>query len=159
MGRAQSLAELGSIAYWRFRDGKDAKRPAKEWLRHLRDAAERYEQALRMLPLNATSDLAVIHSALGTIYGEARQIEAAIEHFRQSVSYYEFMGDHFGAGATRKNAAIALIEANRLSDAREWALAALRDFKACGNADPESVSTAKQLADWIRNLPNDTTFT
>ena len=58
--------------------GKDAKRPPKEYLRHLRDAAERYEQALGMLPLNATSDLAVVHNELGLIYAEARQIEAAI---------------------------------------------------------------------------------
>jgi tetratricopeptide (TPR) repeat protein len=102
-------------------------------------------EALEMLPANAVADLALAHNQLGGIYGEAGEIDTAIRHFRESVRYREATQNRFGAGQSRQSAALALANAGRFADARDWAESALRDYQACENADQEVVDTLKLL--------------
>jgi tetratricopeptide (TPR) repeat protein len=150
MGRAGCLAQLGSVEQERFRDARKANRPSEECIGYLSKAAEYYQQALKMFPLNAVSELATTHNQLGIVYAEAGQIDVALHHYRESIRYCEAMQDRFAAGQTRYNAALGLANAGRFADAREWAQSALRDYQACENADQEVLRTLKLLG-WIES--------
>ncbi|SPE39422.1 hypothetical protein SBA3_3200003 [Candidatus Sulfopaludibacter sp. SbA3] len=56
----------------------------------------------------------------------------------ESIRYSEAKQDRFGAGQTRRNAALTLARAGSFPEARDWAQSALRDFEACENADQEA---------------------
>jgi tetratricopeptide (TPR) repeat protein len=142
MGRAKSLGQLGSAAYRRFLEKEDADGGRS----HLSKAAQCYQQALSLIPGNAPRELAAIHNQLGIIYRHAGQIDTALHHYRESTRYMEAMQYRFGAGQSRRNAAIALAGARRFTDARDWAQAALRGYQACENADQEIADTLKLLA-------------
>jgi tetratricopeptide (TPR) repeat protein len=141
MGRATSLGQLGSVAYERFRETEDA----NERRSHLSKAAEYYQQALSLIPANAPRELAITHNQLGNILDDAGQLDAALHHYRESIRHKEAMQDRFGAGQTRRNAALVLINAGRFDDALDWAQAALCDFQACDNADREIAKTLRLL--------------
>jgi tetratricopeptide (TPR) repeat protein len=145
MGRAACLSQLGSVAYERFLEAREANRPAEEGLQHLSQAARYYEQALDLTPADAPRELAAIHNQLGGIFSAAGQTDAALQHYRKSIRYKEGMGDRFGAGQTRFKAALALFHAGRFADALDWAQSALRDYQACENADQQVVMTLKLL--------------
>jgi tetratricopeptide (TPR) repeat protein len=145
MGRATSLGQLGSVALRRFDDAKEASRPQEECVSHLVRAGQCYAQALAMFPASAVRELEITHHQLGLIYTRAGQIDAALRHLGESVRSCEAVGDRFGAGQTRENAAIALAREGRLADARDWAQSALRDFQACENAEQYVVKTLKLL--------------
>jgi hypothetical protein len=53
----------------------------------------------------------------------------------------ESADDLYGAARTRYNVAFALAEAGRLADAREYALAALRNFRDCASAERDILKT------------------
>jgi len=145
VGRGRCLVQLGSVAHGRFLDAAKANRSPEECVDYL-SSAERYcRQALEMFPANAILDLAATHNQLGTIYGTAGRIDAALRHCRESIRCKEAIQDRFGAAQTRASAAVALAVAGRFTDAREWAQSALRDFEACENADQEVVKTLKLL--------------
>jgi hypothetical protein len=88
------------------------------------------------------------------VYGTAGQLDLALVHYRQAVRYEEVQGNSFGAGQTRRNVAITLAGINRLSEAREWALTAMRDYEAAGNAEKEVVETLQLLQAIESRLPN-----
>jgi tetratricopeptide (TPR) repeat protein len=98
-----------------------------------------------MIPANAVREIATTHGLLGVIYADARRIDTALRHFHESIRYFEAMEDRFSAGKIRFNAGRTLGLAGRLTDAREWARSALRDYQACGKADQEVVDTLKLL--------------
>ena len=145
MGRAQCHGSLGSTAYERFVEAREAGRAAAECLRHLINAEAGLRKALKLLPGDDVGDLAVTHNELGNVYTDGGQLDRALDHYRQSVRYEEGLGNRFGAGETRLNATLALLRAGHLADAKEWARAALRDFEACENADQEVVRTTQLL--------------
>jgi tetratricopeptide (TPR) repeat protein len=145
MARAVCLGQLGSVARRRFLDAREADRPPEECLGHLSKAEKYYREALEMFPADAVRELATTHNQLGIIYRHAGQIDTALRHYRESIRYNEGVRDRFGAGETRFNAALALADAGRFADAREWAQSALRDFEACENADQEVVMTLQVL--------------
>ena len=87
-----------------------------------------------MMPATAVTERGPVHNQLGIIYSElcvyreAGYIDRALHHFQQDIRYCEQAGDIFGAGETRRNVALALYRAGRLSDARAYAEAALANF-------------------------------
>jgi tetratricopeptide (TPR) repeat protein len=145
MGQAQSLGQLGLIEYERFRDAVRANRSAAERSGHLSRAAECYQEALRMFPVDAIRELETTHGQLGNIFDDAGQMDSALYHYREAIRYGEAMKDRFLAGRTRYNVAVTLAGAGRFADAREWAKSALRDYQACENLSQEVVRTLKLL--------------
>jgi tetratricopeptide (TPR) repeat protein len=145
MGRAGCFAQLGSVSYLRFFDARKANRPPEECVGHLSTAEQYYKQALGMIPADAIQGLAVIHGQLGNVYAAAGKIDAARGHRRESIRYQATMQDRFAAGHTRYNEAITLVQTGRFTEARDWAQAALRDYRSCENADQEVVKTLKLL--------------
>jgi tetratricopeptide (TPR) repeat protein len=145
MGRARSLGQLGLVALDRFRVALNADRPRDEIAGHFSRAAQRYEEALRMFPPNAVAELATTRNQLGMIYTVAGQVDTALNHYRESIRYQEIQGNRFGAGVTRYNVAVSLLQASRFADALEWARSALRDYQASENADKEVTQTLQLI--------------
>lgn len=132
LGRSDCHGKLGMIALERFREARAASRPEVELLSHLNGALARYREAINLTPLDAFNSLATLHNQLGTIYAEAGHTDCALADFRKAIALHEQNGDLYLAGDTRRNVALALAQASRLSDAREYALAAIRNFQMCG---------------------------
>ncbi len=151
-GRAQCLGQLGLVAYERFREAQAASKPESELLRHLNDALRFYHQALDLLPPNAVDDLAVTHHQLGNVYDDAGDLDRALPHYRESIRYDEMQGNLYGAAQTRSNVAIALAQAGRLADAREYAHAALRNYQTYGDRAADIQQTQGLIADIERRM-------
>jgi hypothetical protein len=134
LGRARCLGRLGTVALARFEGARTAKKPEPELLRQLNDALGFCLQALEMTPPDAIGLLAVIHNQLGVIHYGAGDLARALHHYRESIRYKHWAGDLYGAAVTRYNVALALADAGRFADAREYALAALRNFRDCASA-------------------------
>jgi tetratricopeptide (TPR) repeat protein len=145
MDRARCLVQLGNVAHERFLDARRAGRPLEECVGYLSSAEKHSKQALEMFPAGAVQDLATAHGQLGVIYGAAGQIDAALNHYGESIRHWEGIPHRFASGSARYNAALALARAGRFDDARDWAQSARRDFEACDNAEQDVVDTLKLL--------------
>jgi tetratricopeptide (TPR) repeat protein len=145
LGRAKCLGQLGSVAYERFRDARNAGKPASELAKHLQSAVDLYDQALKLTPVNAIADLAVYHHQLGNIYDDAGDLDQALAHYRQSIGYEEAQGNLYGAATTRYNVALALARRGRFPDAKEYALAALRNYQTYGEGAKDDVLKTLEL--------------
>jgi tetratricopeptide (TPR) repeat protein len=145
LARASCLNMLGSVAYGRFKDARDAGRPAVELDEHLQLALDLCSQALELTPENAINDLAVAHGQLGNIYAAAGDLDEALAHFRQSIRYEEAQGNLYGAANARYNVAAALASRRRFPDAKEYALAALRNFQTYGEGAKDEVLQTLEL--------------
>jgi tetratricopeptide (TPR) repeat protein len=147
VGRVRCHGQIGSVAFSRFRETRAAGRPESELLAALNAALAAYHQALALLPADAVNDLAVAHNALGAIYKNAGDFDRALPHYRECIRLAEGSGNLYQAGATRFNVALALMQSGRLTDAREYARAALRNFKPYGpGAAAETQQTQQLLA-------------
>ena len=149
MGRARCIGQLGAVALERFDEALAARRPEVELRRYLRDALKAYNQVLAMLPENAFAELAVTRNQLGLTYGQGRDFERALTHFREAIRYMELSENRFGAGQARMNVAVVLAELGQLPDVREYALATLRDFESYGAGAAEKFQETKRLLDKI----------
>ena len=78
IGRGSCLGQLGSIAGSRFSEARSAGRPQEELQRYLDEAAERYREALDLLPPDAVAELAAAHGQLGSLYGDAGDLDRAL---------------------------------------------------------------------------------
>jgi tetratricopeptide (TPR) repeat protein len=145
LGRGRCLGQLGAVAYERFAEARTAKRSAEELARYLSEAARQYEQALDMMPIIAVRERGIIHNQLGNIYNDAGDIDRALHHYRQELRYCEEVGDVYGAGQTRFNVALALIEARRVVDARAYAEAARANFLSFGQRAGSQIQDAEKL--------------
>jgi tetratricopeptide (TPR) repeat protein len=172
LGRGRCVAQLGLVAYERFSDARKAgfarpvglvrlapwfgriktwvlamlgKRSVEEPARHLAEAARLYEQALDMMPVTAVTERGIIHGQLGVIQGEAGDIDRALHHYQQAIRHYEQAGDIFGAGQTRYNVAVTLLNAGRLPDARAYAEAALANFATFGERAADHLQRTERL--------------
>jgi tetratricopeptide (TPR) repeat protein len=143
--RAQCLGQLGAVARERFKESREAGEPAAELLRHVNEAVQSYQQALELLPDNAVNDLAVTHNQLGNTYINVGDIDRALPHFRKCIRYDEASGNQYGAAQARSNVAIALLQSDRLSDARQYALAARRDYQSYGDRAADEIAQTEQL--------------
>jgi tetratricopeptide (TPR) repeat protein len=147
--RAKSLNNLGNVAWERFNEARAARRPDDELARHLTDAVDAYEQALDLTPEHAVTDRGITHNSLGVIFAEIGDIDRALDHYRQCIRYRETAGDTFHAGRTRFNVAIALLKANRLVDARSYAMAALANFESFGDRAADHIQQTQRLIEAI----------
>jgi tetratricopeptide (TPR) repeat protein len=145
MGRAKSLAQTGSVDYQRFLDAKKVSRPAAELMAHLKSSLQRYLQALDLQPADAIHDLAAIHHQIGNIYRNAGDLERTLDHYRKSIGYEESTGNLFGSAQSRLAIAVALAEGGRFADAREYALAALRNYQTYGASAADQVQKTLTL--------------
>ncbi|MDI6770223.1 MAG: tetratricopeptide repeat protein [Anaerolineales bacterium] len=162
-GKGGCLAQLGLVAYERFKDARRSPLPlgdpltgaggpgvrSAELLKHLDAAADYCRQALALLPPDAVDDLAVTHNQLGLIYMDAGDLERALYHYNQDIHYDELAGNQYGAGQTRFNIALMLSQNERLSDALLYARAALRNFEPYGPGAAEEVERTQGLIAWI----------
>ena len=146
LNRSKGLSQLGLVAYERFNEARKVKKPEAELLKQLNIAVQFYQQALEITPPNAVDSLAVKHNALGVIYDEgAGDLDRALPHYREAIRYEEMQGNLYGAAQTRCNVALALAQAGRLMDAREYALAALRNFETFGDRAAEEIEKTRGL--------------
>jgi tetratricopeptide (TPR) repeat protein len=97
------------------------------------------------LPSDAIRDLAVAHQQFGNTYSDGNDLDLALAHYRRSISYKESAGDLYGAALTRRNVAIALAQGNHMADAKEYALAALRNYEAYGASASKEVQQTLEL--------------
>jgi len=144
-GYAQCVAQLGMVAYERFKEAQANGIPEQDRLTHLRPAVSYYEQALARLPRDAVNDLAVTHNALGIIFQTISDLDRAMPHFREAIRYWEHTGDYYNAGNARFNVALALHTAGRLIDALDYARSALGNFEAYENSVAEEIEKTQQL--------------
>jgi tetratricopeptide (TPR) repeat protein len=151
LGRAKSLIRLGSVAYERFKDGRGAGKPEDELTKHLQSALDLCNQALELIPENAITDLATVHNELGNIYGAAGDLDRALAHYRESIGYRESTGNLYDAALTQYNIALALAQGGRFPDAKEYALAAVRNYETYGEGAKDDVLKTRKLIDYIDN--------
>ena len=147
--RGTSLGQLGSVAFEKFKEACERKRPEDELLRHLNEAASFYHQALEHFPADAVDELAVAHAQLGNIYGDAGDTDRAVAHYRDAIRYREKQGNVYGASGTRFNVALALAGAGRPQDALEYARAALRGYESYGESAAGDIQDTRQLIERI----------
>jgi len=145
LGRARCLSQLGRVAHERFKEARAASQPEEELLRHLNDAAQFYHRALELAPPDALDDLATDHSALGTVYGDAGNLERALTHYRKAIRYFEAAGNQYRAAQTRFNVAADLAATGRFADALEYAKAALRNYETFGERAAENIQKTREL--------------
>jgi tetratricopeptide (TPR) repeat protein len=145
LGRGASLGQLGKVALARFNEATKRQRAEGERLRFLNDAARYYEEALELFPPSAIIELGSTQNMLGYIFGEAGDLNRALQHYQQSIRYREQAGDVFGSGLTRYNVAIVLLSAGRFEDARAYAKASLANYRTFGDRAAEKIQKAEQL--------------
>ena len=85
------------------------------------------------------------HHQVGLIFSDAGDTERALEHYQKSINYKESVDDLYGAAGTRYNVAIALLKGGRFDDAKEYALAALRNFQTYGAGAADKVQKTLEL--------------
>ena len=149
LGRGLRLGQLGQVAHTRFRDAREAKWSEAELVRLLNQAAGYYHQALDLLPPNAVNELAAVNNALGVIYGDAGDLDRALQHYREAIRYHEGAGNLYAAAQTRFNVAFGLANADHLDDALLYARAALRNFETFGDRAADNFAETQRLIAWI----------
>ena len=152
VGLAQSLGQLGSVAYQRFLEARTAGAAESVLLGHLNAALRGYQQALGLIPAGDAEDLAGIHNQLGNIYRYAGDTRQALHHYQQAIAHNEARGDIYRAGLTRHNIALLLQDAGRPGDALHYAHAALHDYERTG---PGATQKAAKTRELIANLEQD----
>jgi hypothetical protein len=145
MGRGGVLGQLGKVAVRRFESAREKRRPEKELLQLINNGVNYYQQALQLFPPTAIIELGTAHNALGYIFGEVGDIDRALQHYQQNVRYCEQAGDNFGAGQTRFNVAVDLLNARRFYDARAYAQAALANFHGFSDRAAIDIQKAERL--------------
>jgi tetratricopeptide (TPR) repeat protein len=149
-GRGKSLGQLGHIAFDRFLEAHEAKRPIEERARHLADAARLHGQALEMFPETDIASRATAHNELGIIYRHAGDIERALRHYQEAIRYRERADDFLSAGEARFNVALAMRSAGRLHDALTYAEAALANFLGFGERAAAEIQRTERLIAMIK---------
>ena len=137
------------MAFERFQEAREAKRPEEELLRHLDEAVRSYHEALEHFPADTIDELAVAHNQLGEIYRTTGDTDGAVAHYRESIRYEETQGNVYGASGTRFNVALALSQSGRPHDALEYARAALRGFESFGERAADWIQRTRQLIGMI----------
>ena len=150
IGRGSCLAQLGYVAFERFKDAHKQEGSEDELLLHLNEATNFYHQALEHFPADAVNMLAITHNALGAIYYVAGDLASAVTHYRDSIRHQEKQGNVYGASTTRFNVAFALDGAGRPQDALEYARAALRGFETYGESEADKIQKTRQLIEHIQ---------
>ena len=150
MGRAAALADIGFLSLVRFREAAAAGSDPVDLHAHLITAAQYYTEALGATPTDAGHRVATILNQMGVIMSELGNIligdtwqDEAIAHFNNSIRILEALSDRVRAAGVRFNAAGAMLRANRLADAWQYAAASTQDFDSCNS--PQDVAKAGKL--------------
>jgi len=98
-----------------------------------------------MTPATGVRERGTIHSQLGIIYRHGGDLDRALRHYQQDIRNCERAGDIFGAGQTLRNVAVTLATADRLSDARAYAEAALANFPTFGDHAADAIQKTESL--------------
>jgi tetratricopeptide (TPR) repeat protein len=151
-GRGKTLGQLGSVAYERFDEAREAGQPEAVLTEHLNAALQFYQQKQALDPPDAIDECAITHNQLGNIYRNAGQLDQAVAHYREAIRYDEQAGNLYGAAITRENVAITYANAGRLDDALLFARAALRNFEEFGPAAAAEAAEAQRGIAWIEGL-------
>ena len=104
------------------------------------------------MPPNAIGDLAVGHSQLGIIFADGGKPDDALRHYSEAIRYHESAGNLYAAAVTQRNVALTLANASRLADAKEYALAALRNFETYGDRAAQEIQKTLQAIAEIEQL-------
>jgi tetratricopeptide (TPR) repeat protein len=143
--RAVSLGQLGHLSVKRFEEARGTQRSETECRQLLEGAQGLYLGALEMTPPDAVHLLAGLHNALGGVCGLLGDPDSAMYHLLKSIRYAQSAGDLYSAAQTQYNVALALMRAGRLPDAREYALAALRNYQPYGASAAADVQKTLDL--------------
>ena len=144
-GRGKSLSLLGTVFYRAFHGSPGSKATRQGTRPSPRRSGAIVRAGARNVPETAITDRGVMHNQLGNIYGEAGDIDHALRHYQQDIRYSEEAGDQFGAGETRYNVALALLDAGRLDDARAYAEAALANYQTFGERAAAEIQRTERL--------------
>jgi len=144
-GRSDCLYQLGSVAHLRFDHARKRQALAAELLSHLQTALTFYQRSLMATPPDSVDALASTHFQLGNAYYDLRDWDSAVEHWRQSIGYDEHQKKYYEAAKTRYNVALMLAKASRFAEARDWADAALNDYRQYGQATGHEVQRTMGL--------------
>ncbi|MEW6366102.1 MAG: CHAT domain-containing protein [Acidobacteriota bacterium] len=128
------------------------RRPTDEVAHYLTSAARLYQEAPDLLPPNAANDVAITHNQLGIIYLDAGDVERALIHFREAARSHDSAGNLHAAAQTRYNVAVALVSTARLTDALDYAEAALQTFSTFGDRAGDQLEMTQRLVEEIRQL-------
>ena len=99
----------------------------------VKEARKNYEKVLSLNP----ADTDALYN-LGVLCRETGKTEEAIR-------YFEAAGALYNAATARFNVALALAQAGRLADAREYAHAALRNFQTYGDRAADKIQKTQGL--------------
>jgi len=154
------MQQIGMVHQARFHEarkrGESSNTVGAHW-----EAAQTYLLgSLRLCPDDALPDLAPIHAQLGILYNDAGQLNLAREQYEQAAQCSEKAGDRFQAVRVRLNIALMYLEApatsseasttkTNLQRARDYAEAALRDFKHYSGRAVEQEARAQRILDRI----------
>jgi CHAT domain len=152
LGRARSLGSLAFVSAFRFKMAVLEKHSEEEKTLLFRASEQGYERALAILPKDATDDLRVTYSHLGSLYGLAGDMSRALRCYGESLRHAEEAGSFYWAAVTRYNLAVDLIVAGREQDALEFAQASLLGFERFGEATEQAARDARTLIDQISSL-------
>jgi tetratricopeptide (TPR) repeat protein len=145
LGRGGCFAQLGLVAYERFKEAREAGAPEETLAAHLNEAAEQYHRALDLTPANAVDALAVKHNQLGNIYRDAGDLARSLRHCREAIRYHEQAGNVYAAAQDRYNMAVSFARAGRWPDALDYARAALRGFQTFGARAAQDIQDTQRL--------------
>jgi tetratricopeptide (TPR) repeat protein len=145
LGRARNLRSLGAVALARFDDARDAEEAEPVLLEHLNTALRSYQQSLDLTPADDHEGRGIIENELGNIYRAAGDTGQALRHYQQAIQHEEVRGNIYGAGQTRLNIALLLAADGRISDALQYARAALHNFQQAGLGTGDLAARARRL--------------
>jgi tetratricopeptide (TPR) repeat protein len=151
--RAGCLLSLGNIARARFLEARRMGRSEREIVRHLKTALDFCHQTMSLLPPGAVYLSARAHDLMGCIRCDLGDIDRGLSHMYEAIRQFEAAGDLYAAALTRRNVAVNLAAAGSLVEAREYAFAALRNYKTFGIRASANIEDAQSLiADIDRKL-------
>jgi tetratricopeptide (TPR) repeat protein len=144
-GRARNLSSLGGVAMERFDEARAAAEAVPVLLEHLNAALSRYQDSLDLTPTDDHEERAIVENQLGNVYSAAGDTGQALRHYQRAIKHNEDRGDSYGAGQTRYNIALLLQEDGRISDALQYARAALDSYQQAGPGAADRVNRARRL--------------
>jgi tetratricopeptide (TPR) repeat protein len=145
LGRARCLGQLGQVCWERFRQARKQGQGEPALACYLKDALRFYHDTLKTTPPDAGAVLATTHNQLGVVYLGASRLDLALHHFRESIRIEESIGNLYGAAQSRRNIALVLGGEGRFDGAKDYAIAALRNFQTFGAGAQQDVLKTLEL--------------
>lgn len=129
VAKGKCLSAMAVINLERFEDTRRSKTPEPH-LELLLDSALKFcEAARKQLPTDDYVDLGIVYHHLGGILWGYGRIKEAMDAYREAIWMHEKTHNYLAAGQVRGNIAIILARKGELIDARDYAIASLRDFE------------------------------